>query len=182
MSLKIYFPIILKILNLSLFFQIFRKCLLKRHFLNCLIEEDYFLNYIFFKIFLNFFIIFRKVHKSTCHVAYDLRVLLYDTTSIKKKRHHNFIRIIIFVIYYKIGKKMGSKYLYHLIFTLFKFTLKNFLFLKMISEIMMSPTFSMVKKGGQPRNLLSRVTNIDNTLKGWVLKMMTDNDNIYNNT
>ena len=33
---------------------------------------------------------------------------------------------------------MSSEYLYHLTFTLFKFTFKNFIFLEMVSDIVMS--------------------------------------------
>ena len=43
---------------------------------------------------------------------------------------------MIFVIYYKGKKKVGSGYLCHLTFTLSKFILKNFLFLKMGSYTM----------------------------------------------
>ena len=57
----------------------------------------------------------------------------------KKKSHHNFIRIVIFVIYYKGVKKVISGYLCHLTFTLSKFTFKNFLFLKIVSNTMVSP-------------------------------------------
>ena len=50
----------------------------------------------------------------------------------KKKSHHNFIRVATFVIYYKGGKRVGNEYLCHLTFTIFKFTLKNFIFLEMM--------------------------------------------------
>ena len=59
----------------------------------------------------------------------------------KKKNHHNFIMVVIFVIYYKGMKKMDNGYLNRLTFTLFKFTLKNFLFLKMVSDSMVSQHF-----------------------------------------
>ena len=58
----------------------------------------------------------------------------------KKKSHHNFIKVVIFVIYYKGVKKVRSWYLSHLTFTLSKFTLKNFIFLEMVSDTMVSPS------------------------------------------
>ena len=36
----------------------------------------------------------------------------------KKKGNHNFMKVMIFVIYYKGEKKMGSEYLCHLTFIL----------------------------------------------------------------
>ena len=39
---------------------------------------------------------------------------------------------------------MGSGYLCHLIFTLFKFTLKNFLFLEMMSDTMVSQNIFLI--------------------------------------
>ena len=35
---------------------------------------------------------------------------------------------------------MGNRYLCHLTFTLFKFTIKNFLVLEMVSDTMVSPS------------------------------------------
>ena len=58
----------------------------------------------------------------------------------KKKSHHNFIKVVIFVIYYKGVKKVCSGYLSHLTFTLSKFTLKNFIFLEIVSDSMVSPS------------------------------------------
>ena len=43
-------------------------------------------------------------------LIYVFWVLLHDTIGVKKKSHHNFIRILIFVIYYKGGKKVTSVY------------------------------------------------------------------------
>ena len=57
----------------------------------------------------------------------------------KKKIHHNFLRVVIFDIYFKGGKKVGCRYLCHLTFMLSKFTLKNFIFLEMVYDIMVSP-------------------------------------------
>ena len=92
MSFKDTLSIVLKILNLSSFFQNFKKCFLKTHFLNRLSHVEkttlylgLFFKLYFFQDFFNFFIIFWKIHKSAWHVAYNLRVLLYNTTSVKKK-------------------------------------------------------------------------------------------------
>ena len=63
-------------------------------------------------------------------------MLLHDTINVKKKSHHNFIRVMIFVIYYKGEKKVGNENLCHLTFTLSKFILKSFLFLEMVSDTM----------------------------------------------
>ena len=50
---------------------------------------------------------------------------------------NNFIKIIIFIIYYpKKRKKMDNVYLYNLIFTFFKFILKNLLFFETMSDTM----------------------------------------------
>ena len=46
---------------------------------------------------------------------------------------------MIFVIYYKGGKKVGGRYLCHLTFILSKFTLKNFIFLEMVYDTIVSP-------------------------------------------
>ena len=54
------------------------------------------------------------------------------TLFVSKISYYNFIRIVIFVIYYKREKKVDSKYLCHLTFILFKFNIKNFLFLEIM--------------------------------------------------
>ena len=56
-----------------------------------------------------------------------------NTTNLKNN-NYNFIRIMIFVIYYKRGKKVDYEYLYHLIFIFFKFIFKNFIFFKIVSD------------------------------------------------
>ena len=66
-------------------------------------------------------------------------MLLYDNTSVKKN-HHNFLRVMIFVIYYKVWKKVGIEYLCYLTFTFFKFSLKT-LYLEIVSDIKHFPFF-----------------------------------------
>ena len=72
-------------------------------------------------------------------------MLLHDTIGVKKN-HHNFIKVVIFVINYKGEKKVNSEYLCHLTFTIFKFILKSFLFLENMS--MISPYIFLKKKKG----------------------------------
>ena len=43
---------------------------------------------------------------------------------------------------------MGSRYLYHLTFTLFNFILKNFMFFEMVSDTMMSPIIFLLHNEG----------------------------------
>ena len=73
------------------------------------------------------------------------RVLLHDTRC-QKKSYYNFIRVVIFIIYYKGWEKIGNKYLCHLIFTLSKFTFKNFLFLEIVSDTIVSSNMHFLSK------------------------------------
>ena len=47
---------------------------------------------------------------------------------------------------YKGGKKIGNGYLCHLISTLFKFILKNFIFLEMVSITIVLPSIFIANK------------------------------------
>ena len=87
----------------------------------------------------------------------SLFIYLY-ITGVKKKNYHNFIKVVIFVIYYngwnkvgngylchkKVGneylchKKVDSGYLCHLTFTFSSLLLKTFYFFEMMSNIVVS--------------------------------------------
>ena len=69
----------------------------------------------------------------------------------KKKSHYNFIKIVIFGQVTR-EKKVGSGYLCHLTFILSKFSLKNFIFFEIVSDIMVSSNIFLCLKLPQTRS------------------------------